>query len=64
MSKPLTVTGYLRMRDGSVKPMDELTAEERQEFIDAASEKIGRVFSEYYSRHPEEAALLKDIRDA
>lgn len=64
MSKPLTVTGYLIQRNGGVKPMAELTEEERREFIEDAGRKIGRAWSEYYSRHPEEAALLKDIRDA
>lgn len=58
--QPLTVVGFLVMSDGSTKPIEELTAEERERWDRERTERLKRVMTDYYRQHPDEFAKLED----
>ena len=58
--QPLTVVGFLIMEDGNTKPIDELSAEERENWDRERTERLKRVMTDYYRQHPDEFALLED----
>lgn len=41
------------------RPIEELTAEEREEFANKAAERMGAAFTSYYTAHPEELEKIK-----
>ena len=51
---PLTVVGYIHLKDDRVIPIEEMTAKERERVKNSTGERLGRVMSEYYRLHPEE----------
>lgn len=59
--QPLTVKGFLIMADGSEKPIEELTNEERVSWDVERTERLKRNMTDYYRKHPEDFALLEDV---
>lgn len=59
--QPLTVKGFLIMADGTEKPIEELTNEERANWDRERTERLKRNMTDYYRKHPEEFALLEDV---
>ena len=59
--QPLTVKGFLVMSDGSEKPIEELTNEERASWDQARTARLKRTMTDYYKQHPKEFALLEDV---
>ncbi len=51
--KPLTVVGYMHLKDGTVKRIEELTTEELARCKKSMCDRLSRVMSEYYSLHPD-----------
>ena len=51
---PLTVVGYIHLKDDRVIPIEEMTAKERERVKNSTGERLSRVMSEYYRLHPEE----------
>ena len=47
------------MEDGTVKPFEELTAEEEKRLRENIRKRLEKSMSLYYSNHPEEFAKLK-----
>lgn len=58
--QPLRVVGYLEMPDGSYKPIDDLTEEEKERWHIERRERLIRNMTDYYRQHPEAFALLPD----
>ena len=58
--QPLTVVGFLVMPDGSTKPIEDLTAEERERWDRERTERLKRVMTDYYKQHLDEFAKLED----
>ncbi len=56
-----TVRGFLRMPDGSAKPMEELTPEELDKWDRERVHRTSRVMSEIFSAYPEAASLLEEV---
>lgn len=56
--KPLTVIGLVKLADGSVKRLEELSGEETQRLKASCRERGQRVMTDYYKRHPNEFLLL------
>ena len=57
--KELTATVSVIMEDGTVKPFEELTAEEEKRLRENIRKRLEKSMSLYYSNHPEEFAKLK-----
>lgn len=57
--KELTATVSVIMEDGTVKPFEELTAEEEKRLRENIRKRLEKSMSQYYSNHPEEFAKLK-----
>lgn len=57
--KELTATVSVIMEDGTVKPFEELTAEEEKRLRENIRKRLSKSMSLYYSNHPEEFAKLK-----
>lgn len=57
--KELTATVSVIMEDGTVKPFEELTAEEEKRLRKNIRKRLEKSMSLYYSNHPEEFANLK-----
>ncbi len=60
--QPITVKGFLIMADGSAKPIEELTKEERENWDRERTARLKRVMTDYYRQHPDEYALLEDAK--
>lgn len=58
--KPITVVLKMEMPDGNIKPFEDLTPEELEDWDRRRVNRTSRVMSEYYSQHPEEAQLLEE----
>ena len=58
--QPITVVGFLEMPDGSVKPIEELTPEERARWDKESNERLKRVMTEHYRIPPEGLQFLED----
>lgn len=58
--RQITVKSFLIMPDGSVKPLEELTKEERENWDRERTARLKRVMTDYYKQHPDEYALLED----
>ena len=58
---PLTVVGYIHLKDGRTIPVEEMTLEERVRVNKSMNERLSRVMSEYYSLHPEEFDRLQGL---
>ena len=58
--QPLTVVGFLIMPDGSTKPIEDLTPEERERWDRERTERLKRVMTDYFRQHPDEFATLED----
>ena len=55
----ITVRLFLEdKKSGTVKPWADVTEEEKQTFLQTASERLSRTMSAYYTQHPEEFALI------
>lgn len=52
--KPITVVLKMEMPDGNIKPFEDLTPEELNNWDRERVQRTSRVMSEYYSLHPEE----------
>ena len=59
--QPLIVKGFLVMADGTEKPIEELTNEERANWDRERTARLKRTMTDYYRKHPEEFALLEDV---
>ena len=57
--KELTATVSVIMEDGTVKPFEELTAEEEKRLRKNIRKRLEKSMSLYYSNYPEEFAKLK-----
>lgn len=57
--KELTATVSVIMEDGTVKPFEELTAEEEKRLRENIRKRLEKSMGLYYSNHPEEFAKLK-----
>ena len=57
--KELTATVSVIMEDGTVKPFEELTAEEEKRLRENIRKRLEKSMSLYYSNHPEEFEKLK-----
>ena len=57
--KELTATVSVIMEDGTVKPFEELTAEEEKRLRENIRKRLEKSMSLYYSNHHEEFAKLK-----
>ena len=57
--KELTATVSVIMEDGTVKPFEELTAEEEKRLRKNIRKRLEKSMSLYYSNLPEEFAKLK-----
>ena len=57
--KELTATVSVIMEDGTVKPFEELTAEEEKRLRENIRKRLEKSMSLYYSNRPEEFAKLK-----
>lgn len=51
--EPIRVVGKILLRDGTIKPIEELTKQELDRVNNSMSERLGRVMSCYYHTHPE-----------
>ena len=58
--QPLTVVGFLIMPDGSTKPIEDLTPEERARWDRERTERLKRVMTEHFRLHPEGLQYLED----
>lgn len=58
--QPITVKGFLIMPDGSTKPFEKLTKEERERWDRQSTERLKRAMTDYYRQHPDEFLLLED----
>lgn len=56
MGKELTFTNYISIDGAEPVRMDSLTPEQLKECRRRMAENMGRVMSEYYSKHPEKYA--------
>jgi len=45
------------------RPLEELTAEERAAFGDRAAERMGRALNDYFSRHIDEYAAIRQRKE-
>lgn len=61
---PLTVVGYIHLKDDRIIPVEEMTPEERARVNKSMNERLSRVMSEYYSLHPEEFDKLHSLTKA
>lgn len=53
----LTVTSFILPPDGDVskaRPLDDLTKEEKETWLDRVAERLSRAMSDYYSCHIDE----------
>ena len=57
--KELTATVSVIMEDGTVKPFEELTADEEKRLRENIRKRLEKSMILYYSNHPEEFAKLK-----
>lgn len=57
--KELTATVSVIMENGTVKPFEELTAEEEKRLRENIRKRLEKSMNLYYSNHPEEFAKLK-----
>ena len=57
--KELTATVSVIMEDGTVKPFEELTAEDEKRLRENIRKRLEKSMSLYYSNPPEEFAKLK-----
>ncbi len=51
---PLTVVGFIRLKDGRTIRVEEMTDEERARVRKSMNERLSRQMSLYYSQHPDE----------
>ncbi len=56
--EPLKCVGYISLKDGQTKPIEDMTAAERERVAKSMAERLGRSMSEYYSNHLEEYKKL------
>ena len=62
--QPITVVGYLHIRDENrTVRMDELTEIELESCRKNFAKRMGEVLSDYYTTHPEEFIKLQKIND-
>ena len=54
----IQVRCFLITEDGTTKPWAELKPEEIKKFRAAASERLSRTMSDYYTQHPEQYAAV------
>ena len=59
--KPITVVLKMEMPDGNVKPFEDLTEAEREDWDRRRVHRTSRVMSEYYSQHREDAQLPDEV---
>lgn len=51
--KPLKVIGKVLLKDGTVKPIEDLTSEELARVNKSMSDRLSRVMSDYFHNNPE-----------
>ena len=54
----ITVVGFVLMEDGSAVPVEDLTPEQRERWIEAACKRLSERMSDYFTQHPEEYAKI------
>lgn len=54
----LTVECFVEYENGDVKPLNDLTEEERKAFDDNVNRRLSRTLSQYFSLHTDEYAKL------
>ncbi len=54
----ITVVGFLIRKDGSTVPMDEISPEEREEWLESCRRRLTQRMSDWFAQHPEELAKL------
>ena len=60
---PLTVNGYMIMPDKTVKPVEELTYEEKRDWQRRASRRLSSVMGECYRNLPNGNELLAEMEE-
>ncbi len=56
--KPLKVIGKIRLYDGTIKPMEDLTAEELARVNKSMSNRLGRVMSDHFHNNPKDFEIF------
>lgn len=52
--------GFVPDGNGGYRPLESLSPQEREEFSKKIVNRMGRVFEDYFSRHPEVYAKFED----
>lgn len=56
--EPIKCVGFITFKDGRTIPVEDMTPEERERVKKSMNERLSRVMSEYFTRHPDEFEAL------
>lgn len=51
--KPIKCVSFIPDGNGGYRPYDDLSEKEKDEFAEIMTNRMGKVFNDYFSQHPE-----------